>query len=71
MALTTDQIDSLEILKETKKIENELSNRVEMIRIARDILIENARNSPVNERNITVEEVVSMANSLMNFVDNQ
>jgi hypothetical protein len=64
MALTTDQLDQLEY----RKAEQVISLKSEMVRVAKDILIENSRNSPVSEREITSNNVIQFASDLINFI---
>jgi hypothetical protein len=43
--------------------------RLEMVRTARETLIENKRNLPVSERQITEDEVIAYAETLINFIN--
>jgi len=50
--------------EETKK-----NHRLELLRHAKDVLIENKRNAPVSEREVTDEEVVKYATTLETFIN--
>ena len=43
--------------------------KLELIRMAKDILIENKRNAPVGEREITQEMILDFAEGISNFVN--
>ena len=42
--------------------------RLEVVRIAKETLIENARNKPASEAAVTAEEITAFANELINYV---
>jgi hypothetical protein len=42
--------------------------KLELIRLAKETLIENARNKPVGEAGITAEEITAFAQELTNYV---
>ena len=42
--------------------------RMELIRMAKETLIENARNKPASEAIVTAEEITEFANKLSNYV---
>ena len=51
--------------------ETEMNNRrarLEVVRIAKETLIENARNKPASEAAVTAEEITAFANELINYV---
>ena len=51
--------------------ETEMNNRrarLEVVRIAKETLIENARNKPASEAIVTAEEITAFANELINYV---
>lgn len=64
MALSQEQLDQLEY----RKAEQLISIKSEMIRVAKDVLIENSRNSPVSEREITSNNIIQFATDLINFI---
>ena len=43
-------------------------SRLELVRIAKETLIENARNKPASEAVVTAEEITAFANELINYV---
>ena len=63
MALTQEQLDAIEFQKASQA----LSNKMEVIRIARDVLMENDRNKPVGDRGITAADITAFAQSLEQF----
>jgi hypothetical protein len=74
MALTPEQQSSLEFQNELARVQHEnqiaLINKqakVESIRLAKEILIENSRTLPVGEREITAEAIAAMATTLNNY----
>ena len=64
MALNQEQIDSLEF----QKAQMATGNRMETVRIARDILMENDRNKPVGERGITAADLTAFAQAIEQYV---
>jgi hypothetical protein len=47
---------------------NNRRSRLELVRIAKETLIENARNKPASEAVVTAEEITAFANELINYV---
>ena len=50
----------------------EIENRrakLDMVRLARDTLIENSRNKPVDSRDVSAEDIKNYAQSLMNYIN--
>jgi hypothetical protein len=45
-----------------------VSHKLELLRHAKDILIENRRNAPVNEREVTDEDIIKYASTLQSFL---
>ena len=43
--------------------------RLEAIRLAKEVLIENARNKPVDSREVTASDISTFANSLVTYVN--
>ena len=64
MALTSEQLDQLEFHKASQAV----SNKMECIRIAKDVLLENDRNKPVGDRGITVADITVFAQALQQYV---
>lgn len=65
MALTQEQLDNLEFQKASQS----LNNKMEAIRIARDVLMENDRNKPVGERGITAADITAFAQTIAQYVN--
>lgn len=82
MALTEDQQNALEysraVMEQEKTREISLHSnllqledrrvRLEAIRLAKETLIENARSKPVDSREVTVSDIQSFANTLVEFI---
>ena len=59
----------LEASRRTHETEmNNRRSRLELVRIAKETLIENARNKPASEAVVTAEEITAFANELINYV---
>lgn len=76
MALTTEQQQQLEyeIAVTTARMEAETSreaqrNRFELTRIAKEVLIENARVKPADSRDVSAADIIAFATALDNFVN--
>ena len=65
MALTQEQIDNIEF----NKAQSAASNKMEAIRIARDVLMENDRNKPVGERGISAADITAFAQVIQQYVN--
>ena len=66
MALTAEQLNQIEFQKAQQASNN--NDRMEAVRLARDILMENDRNKPTGERGITAADVTSFADAIVTFV---
>jgi hypothetical protein len=66
MALTEEQLNQIEFQKAQQATNN--NDRMEAVRLARDILMENDRNKPTGERGITAADVTSFADAIVTFV---
>jgi hypothetical protein len=64
MALTTEQQAQIEY----DNVSRAVDRRMEAVRIARDILMENDRNRPTGERGITAADVTAFADSIVSFI---
>ena len=73
MALTADQqfqID-LENLRQANQIAlEEKRAKLESVRLAKETLIENRRNMPVDERQVSAADIVAYANTLVSYINN-
>jgi hypothetical protein len=63
------------IAQETTRREHEVAMhkrnaRLELLRTAKEIIIENKRNKPVTERDVSEAEIVAFATTLEGFLDN-
>ena len=52
-----------------EQIRGATERRMEAIRIARDILMENDRNKPTGERGIAASDVTTFADSLITYIN--
>lgn len=43
--------------------------RLEAIRLAKEVLLENARSKPVDSREVSVDDIQQYANNLLKFID--
>ena len=63
---------NLEVEAERQKHNKQMAlvnARLEMLRTAKDVLIENKRNLPVGEREVTEHDIVSFARTLISFLE--
>jgi hypothetical protein len=65
MALTQEQIDTIEF----QKAQQALNNKMEAVRIARDVIMENDRNKPVGDRGITAADITAFAQTIEQYVN--
>jgi hypothetical protein len=64
MALTAEQQAQLDYDNASRAVDR----RMEAVRLARDILMENDRNKPTGERGITASDVTAFADTLLTYV---
>lgn len=72
MAYTAEQEFHINLEEARRASARELEgyrNRFEAVRIAKEVLMENARNRPSEERNVTAEDILAFANKLTTYVD--
>ena len=69
MALTAEQQADLDFQKAQINIQRALDNKMEVVRIARDILMENDRNKAVGERGIAASDVTTFADTLLTYIN--
>lgn len=64
------QLVELEAKKalDQKEIESKRAN-LEAVRLAQATIIENNRNKPVSDREITTEDITNMADALLNYIN--
>ena len=68
MALTEEQLNQLDFQKAQQALNN--NDRMEAVRIARDILMENDRNKPTGERGISAADFTNFADAIVNYIKN-
>jgi hypothetical protein len=64
MAITAEQQAQLDYDNASRAVDR----RMEAVRLARDILMENDRNKPTGERGITASDVTAFADTLLTYV---
>ena len=64
MAITAEQQAQIEFDNASRAVDR----RMEAVRLARDILMENDRNKPTGERGITASDVTAFADTLLTYV---
>lgn len=67
MALTPEQQNQLDFQKEQSKIDT-IQKKLDLVRIAKDVLTENDRNKPVGERGVTAQDITTMAETLKTYI---
>ena len=65
MALTQEQQDQLAF----QKAQQALNNKMEAVRIARDVLMENDRNKLVGDRGISAADITAFAQTIEQYVN--
>jgi len=65
MALTQEQQDQLAF----QKAQQVVNNKMEAVRIARDVLMENDRNKPVGDRGIAAADITAFAQTIEQYVN--
>ena len=76
MALSAEQqaeVDKLNAIEDNRSsniaVQEAKRAKLEALRMAKDILVENARSKPVEERDITADAVVAFATTLVAYAD--
>jgi hypothetical protein len=64
MAITVEQQAQLDYDNASRAVDR----RMEAVRLARDILMENDRNKPTGERGIAASDVTAFADTLLTYV---
>lgn len=65
MALTPEQLNTVEF----QKAQQMLHSKMEAVRIAKEVLMENDRNKPVGDRGIAAADITAFAESIMNYAN--
>jgi hypothetical protein len=71
MALNTEQqfLMDLEATRHNNVLDIEITRaKLEAVRLAKEILVENARSKPVSERDVTAANIVTFAESIVNYI---
>ena len=76
MALTSEQqaqVD-IQIAVETVRAANQAVSdakrtKLEMVRLAKDVLVENHRNLPVDQRGVTATDITDLATTLVAYIN--
>jgi len=79
MELTPEQINQLQlqtepsIIIENARVAGQIAvqtfqARLEAVRLAKEILLENARSKTASERDVAAEDVIAYANDLITFI---
>ena len=76
MALTSDQQAQadIQIAIETVRAANQgvsdaKRTKLEMVRLAKDVLVENRRNLPVDQRGVTATDITDLATTLVAYIN--
>lgn len=76
MALTVEQQQQLDVTLAIEADRHDKATqfqsrqaKLEMIRVAKDVLVENARSKPVDSRDVSAADITNFANSLMTFIN--
>ena len=72
MALTDDQQFHIDL--ENARHANQMAaeqkrTRLEAVRLAKETLIENSRNKPIDDRDVTAAEITAFADALTSYVN--
>jgi hypothetical protein len=76
MALTAQQLSDIEYAQAMDAARNasvfstqRKNHKLELVRLARDVLIENSRSKPVDARDVTAEAIITFADTLIDYID--
>jgi hypothetical protein len=76
MTLTTEQQAQIDVQTEVENVRhaNQLAleakrAKLETVRLAKDVLIENARSLPADSREVTAAAITAFATTLVNYVN--
>ena len=64
-----NQIELEKIRSENNIANSLIQHKLELLRHAKDVLIENKRNAPIGERDVTDEDIIKYATSLLKFLE--
>lgn len=76
MALSDIQLKEIEYTIALDKARNatvdatqKKNHKLELVRLARDVLIENARSKPADSRDVSAEDIIAFADTLVDYID--
>jgi len=76
MALTTEQQAQLEIQTQAENVRhaNQMKfeahrAKMEAVRLAKEVLVENARSKPVDSRDVSAADITAFAQTLANYIN--
>lgn len=64
MALTQEQLDQIAF----QDAQSKSNRKMELVQVAKDILLEADRSKPVDERGVTAAEITAYADELMTYI---
>lgn len=77
MALTPEQQENLDLQTQIINVQqqNQLvlqakQAKIEAVRLAKETLIENSRSKPVDSRDISAQDIINFAETLVNYIEN-
>ena len=65
MALTAEQQATIDFDKEAQKIHR----KMELVRLAKEVLVENARVKAVEDRDVTAADITAFADALLTYIN--
>ena len=76
MELTTEQLEQIEFTRAMNAAQQEQQlagdrrrTKLELLRTAKEVLVENSRNKAIDEREVTSEDIINFASAMETYVD--
>ena len=76
MALSIEQLEQIEFNNHIQEAQTKQSlvmarhsSKLELLRTAKEILVENSRSKSIDEREVTAQDIIDFANSLQSFLE--
>jgi hypothetical protein len=76
MELTTEQLEQIEFTKamnaaqqEQQLVGDRRRTKLELLRTAKEVLVENSRNKAIDEREVTSEDIINFAAAMETYID--
>ena len=76
MELTTEQLEQIEFTRAMNAAQQEQQlagdrrrTKLELLRTAKEVLVENSRNKAIDEREVTSEDIINFAAAMETYVD--